>query len=418
MKIYRSLWSPEVEANIRAMAHSIDEQDAPSEVRFCRRCVVSNQRPRIVFDDEGICSACRYAERKKTEIDWRARDEQLRELCGRHRRSVGYDVIVPCSGGKDSSTIAHRLKHEFDMHPLCVKWAPFAYTDIGFQNFTNFVHSGFDCITAWPDGFLHRKLSRLAIEFLGDAWQPFAYGQLYYAMHMSVKFGIPLVMFGENGEAEYGGDPSANDKPCWDFEDWSRVYLKGSDIDRLSEIGLDLGAFTSDEVIDVSPFYRLPVELGLSQPADPSPVEFHWFGYYTYWHPQGNYYYASEHTGFEANTERTEGSYNKYASLDDRFDGFHYYMAFIKFGIGRATSDAAHEIRDGEITRDEGVALVRRFDGEFPKKFYEEFKAYLGIDDEYFQTILDRYRKPHLWHEVNGEWVLSHAVYDEQLRAA
>ena len=107
-------------------------------------------------------------------------------------------------------------------------------------------------------------------------------------------------------------------------------------------------------------------------PADPEALEatkteVHYLGYYLKWHPQSCYYYCQEHGGFQPSPERTPGTYSKYNSIDDRIDDFHYYTTFTKFGIGRATADAAQEIRSGDITRDEGVALVRRYDGEFPE---------------------------------------------------
>lgn len=407
------LWDKAVEDRIRNEACSLDEQTAPTEVKFCKKCVVSNQRPRIIFDDEGVCSACRYAERKHNQTDWKDRERQLAELLDKHRKSTGYDCIVPCSGGKDSAMVAHKLKHEYGMNPLCVKWAPFTYTDIGWKNFQSFIHSGFDCLTAFPNGLMHRKLSRLALEYLGDAWQPFAYGQLNYAMHISKKFDIPLVFFGENGEAEYGGDPRADEKPCWDTDDWDDVYLKGASVDKLINVGLELGAFFEDEQREISDFYRLPRELG--------KTEFHWFGYYQKWHPQSNYYYATENTGFESNPDgRSEGTYSKYASLDDRFDGFHFYLAYMKFGIGRCTSDAAHEIRDGDITREEAVALVRKYDGEFPAKHFKEFLEYLGIDEEHFQRVCDKFRHNNIWSLKNcetgvpkiGNWNLMNKVWN------
>ena len=394
------IWSPDVEMRVRAEAAPMDRQlaEAPKEIRFCTRCVVSNQRPRIVFDAEGVCSACRYAERKRDgRIDWEARGKELRALLDRHRRSTGYDVIVPVSGGKDSATIAHRLKHEFGMHPLCVTWAPFAYTEVGRANFEAFVHCGFDTIVAHPDGLMHRRLARLALEYLGDAWQPFAYGQLNFAMHAAVRFGVPLVMFGENGEAEYGGDPAANDKPCWDRADWDRVYLKGAGVDNLLDLGRALGAFEQGDCRSLSAFYAAPAR---------AETEFHWWAHYNRWHPQANFYYAQANTGFTANPEgRSEGTYSKYASLDDKHDGFHYYMAYIKFGIGRCTSDAAHEVRDSEITRDEAVALVKRFDGEFPKRHFKEFCEYLGIDAAHFWRIVDRWRRSEIW-ELKAKWPL------------
>ena len=138
----------------------------------------------------------------------------------------------------------------------------------------------------------------------------------------------------------------------------------------------------------------------------------HWFSYYKKWVPQENYYCAVEHTGFQANPGRSEGTYSKYASLDDKTDGFHFYLAFIKFGIGRTTSDAAHEIRDGHLTREEGAALVHRYDGEFPEKYYKEFLAYLGITDQEFHEVIDFYRSlsPHLWEKREGQWVLKTRV--------
>jgi len=143
---------------------------------------------------------------------------------------------------------------------------------------------------------------------------------------------------------------------------------------------------------------------------DTMGAEIHFLGYYKKWIPQEHYYYCVEHTGFTANSERSEGTYSKYASLDDKLDGLHYYLAFIKFGIGRATSDAAHEIRDGHITREEGVRLVRKFDGEFTKKDFKEFLEYCDITKDYFWQIIDSWRSPHLWERVNGQWTLKFQV--------
>lgn len=406
---YPPLWSVDDERVVRAAATSLDRQQRPAEVRFCKRCVISNQRPRIVFDDEGVCSACRFADRKRNgSIDWLARAEELSALLEDHRRGSGWDVIVPGSGGKDSAAVAWRLRDEHQMTPLCVKWAPFMYTDIGHRNWQAFIQSGFDGLVAWPSGPAHRKLARLCFEYMGDPFQPFVFGQLAYPMQMAARMKIPLVMFGENGEAEYGGDPSANDKRCWDFDDWDRVYLKGSGIADIIALGRSIGVLSLDEVLRLNEFYTLPPREKLAG------VEFHWFSYYRRWHPQENFYTASEHTGFEPNTERSEGTYSKYASLDDKLDGMHYYMAYIKFGLGRCSSDAAHEIRDGDITRDDGVALVRKYDGEFPARYHRECLDYLGMDDEQFWRVVERFRPAHLWETDDngpgGTWRLRHTV--------
>lgn len=392
---------------VRRLEKQLETQ--PTEVRFCTHCVVSNQRPRISFDAEGVCSACRYAERKHTKIDWEKREEELRKLCDAHRSKSGnFDVIVPASGGKDSGYTAHLLKTKYGMHPLCVTWAPFEYTDIGWKNFQNFVTSGFTVLNCFPDGGLHRKLARVAFELKGDAWEPFAFGQKAYAFHIALKFGIPLIFYGENGEVEYGGSMENADKPFESVADWERLYFKGAGVGALLKAGVEMGIFTKEETSDPSFGLYRPPEL---RDVEKLGAEMHWLSYYRKWVPQENFYYAQKYTGFTANEEgRSEGTYSKYASLDDKQDGFHFYLAFIKFGIGRATSDAAHEIRDGHITREEGVALVRRFDGEFPQKHFRWFLKYLGITEKHFWDVVNSYRAPHLWERTNGEWKLKYQV--------
>jgi hypothetical protein len=136
----------------------------------------------------------------------------------------------------------------------------------------------------------------------------------------------------------------------------------------------------------------------------------HYLGYYLKWTPQESYYYAVEHTGFKARPFRTQGTYSKYNSIDDKIDDLHYYTTFIKFGIGRATYDASQEIRNKHLTRKEGVALVHKFDGEFPDRYFGEVMEYIGMKPEEFFQLCDEFRSPHLWEKVKGEWVLKHKV--------
>lgn len=384
-------------------------QDIPQVVKYCSECVVSNQRPRLTFNEQGVCSACQYGKRKYNEINWGKREKELIKLLDKHRSKDGrFDVIVPGSGGKDSAYTAHILKEKYNMHPLCITWAPFIYTDIGWKNFNNFVNSGFNVITNFQNGILHRKLARIAFELKGDSFEPFVYGQKAFAFHIASRFSIPLIFYGENGEVEYGGSTKNIDKPFESVKDWDKLYYKGTGIGKLIEAGIDAGIFEKNEINKKTfEFYELPPLKYISE----QKIQMHWLSYYKKWVPQENYYYAAEHTGFQANTDgRSEGTYSKYSSLDDKTDGFHYYMAYIKFGIGRATSDAAHEIRDGHLTREEGVSLVHRYDGEFPKKYFQEFLDYLQITEKEFWEIVDRYRRPHLWQKKNGKWILKHQV--------
>ena len=150
-------------------------------------------------------------------------------------------------------------------------------------------------------------------------------------------------------------------------------------------------------------------------PANPediekNDIEVHYLGYYLKWHPQECYYYAVEHGGFQAAPERTPGTYSKYNSIDDKIDDLHYYTTYIKFGIGRATYDASQEIRNKHITREEGVALVKKFDGEFPDKYFNEIMDYLEMKPERFRELCDEFRSPHLWLKEGDDWKLRYQV--------
>ncbi len=379
----------------------IKKYNLPKLVKFCRKCAISNQRPRITFDNNGICSACNFAEFKRNKIDWDKRKKELLELCDKHRKKDGsYDVIVPCSGGKDGSYVAHKLREEYNMNPLCVTWAPLKGTNIGIKNLESFINSGFNHILGTPNPEITRKLTSLSFNYLGDPFQPFIYGQANFPLNIAVNYKIPLIMYGENGEVEYGGDMKNAYKPTRDITDYNKHYFSGLPPEFWVEHGI--------KSKDLFPFQR-PDFKSIKE----NNIEMHFFSYYEFWDPQENYYYCKEHTGFQPNDERSEGTYSKYASLDDKFDGFHYYLSFIKFGIGRCTSDASHEIRDKKIERDEGIALVRRYDGEFPKKYLDEFLEYTELNSEEFNLIIDSWRSDHLWDKnKNGEWFLKNPIWE------
>jgi N-acetyl sugar amidotransferase len=284
------------------------------------------------------------------------------------------------------------------MHPLTVTWAPHIYTDIGWQNLQRFIHSGFDHILGTPNGRVHRTLTRLAFEYMGDPFQPFIYGQVAFPLRMAILHNIPVVMYGEDGEAEYGGSTKNADRAAIDLESDATDFF-------FSAIPVEDWVEHHIREEDLLP-YRMPAIEDIRRVG----VQYHHFSYYKKWTPQENFYYAAKHCGFQPNPQRNEGTYSKYASLDDRIDGFHYYLMFIKFGIGRATSDAAHEIRDDHLTREEGVALVRKYDGEFPARYFEEFLEYTELSEERFHEVIDSFRQPHIWDKVNGEWKLKSQV--------
>jgi len=395
----------------------------PEEVVFCKRCVMSNQRPASIpefqhlpdrrgakymhIDEDGICDACRQAEKKK-DINWNEREKELLQLLDKYRRNDGYyDCIVPGSGGKDSAFQSHILKYKYGMHPLTITWPPLLYTDYGHQNFRNWIEiGGFDNLTFKPNGRVHKLLTKLAIQNLFHPFQTFILGQKNLAPKIAINYKIPLIFYGEN-EAEYGNPIADNassirDKSFYEMRDLSQVYLSGFSIPELIEKhGLSLN--------DLMAYLPAPVE-----ELEKAKIEVHYLGYYLKWTPQEVYYYAVENTGFQARPFRTEGTYSKYNSIDDKIDDLHYYTTWIKFGLGRATYDASQEIRNKHLTREEGIALVRQFDGEKPARYISEVMNYLGVDVEEFFNLRDKFRSPHLWKKrANGEWELRHPVWED-----
>lgn len=390
----------------------------PQKVIFCKKCVMSNQRPisaiefkhhinskkaTLNINENGFCDACKFAEEKQ-KIDWKRREKQLIKLLDKYRRNDGvYDCVVPGSGGKDSAMAAHLLKYKYGMHPLTVTWPPILYTDYGYKNFKNWIEvGGFDNITFKPNGRAMKLLTKLSIENLLHPFQTFMLGQKNLAPKIAIKYGIPLIFYGEN-EAEYGNPIADNatslrDKSYFTFTNLDEIYLSGVSIKKLTS-RYDLG------LVDLSAF--LPANY---KELAKSKIEVRYLGYYIKWTPQESYYYAVEHTNFVARPFRTQGTYSKYNSIDDKIDDLHYYTTFIKFGIGRATYDASQEIRNKHLTREEGQALVKRFDGEFPDKYFNEVMEYLGIKPEHFLKLCDEFRSPHLWIKVDGGWLLRHTV--------
>jgi len=385
--------------------------ELPKEVKFCKKCVMSNQRPRISFDSDGICGPCNYTEMKKDNvIDYSIRKNELEILLDKYRKNDGaYDIIVPCSGGKDSSTIAHKLKHEWGMTPLCVTFSPPVYSDIGRKNLTSFINSGFDHKLITPNGKIYKLFAKLCFAYIGDHEEIFDHGQMSGPVQEALRNGVNLVMYGENGELEYGGDMNTiNFKGMpWDYYD--KIYFS-TPLNKLAKIAKEHGYFDyykidfKEKNLDI---FQLPKKELLIK----NDIQFHWWGYYNKWIPQENYYYAVNNTGFEANPEgRMEGTYSKYAQLDDVTDSFLYYLMYIKYGFGRATSDSSHEVRDGHISREEAVALVDRFDGEFPEKSFKIFLDYLDLTEGEFWDIVNRFRQDHIWEKKGTDWNLRYKV--------
>ena len=294
----------------------------PKKVIFCKKCVMSNQRPSSIPEfhhtqnreganylkidpKSGWCSAC-------------------------IQNNGEYDCLVPGSGGKDSAYQSHILKYKYNMNPLLITWPPILYTDYGMKNFDNWVNiGGFDSLVYRPNGKVMRLLTKLSIENLLHPFQTFILGQKNLAPKIASKFNINLVFYGEN-EAEYGNPIAENESSLRNnsyfvSDNYKSLYLAGVKIEKLiKKYNLkwsDLKIF-------------LPID---HKELQKKKIQIHYLGYYLKWIPQEAYYYAVKNTGFKPRPFRTQGTYSKYNSIDDKIDDLHYYTTFVKFGIGRAT---------------------------------------------------------------------------------
>jgi N-acetyl sugar amidotransferase len=380
----------------------------PSEVKFCKKCVISNQRPVTQVESmhginhsklttrftDGVCDACLWAEQKEL-IDWHEREQILVELCNKYRSKDGsFDVIVPASGGKDSRYVAHILKHKYKMNPLTVTWKPHIYTDVGWQNLMSMIDNGFPNILVSPNGEVQRNLCRLAFKNLGHPFQPFIIGQRVVGPKTALNYNVKLVMYGEN-VAEYGNNIEDNYVPTMDPRLYTCFDFNNDSLSHYLIAGISLSDLISKHGFTLSDL--LPYKSPSLSEINEAGVEVHYMSYYRKWVPQENYYYAVENTDFVLNPKRRDGSFSRYAGLDDVMEDLHYYMQVIKFGMGRCTWDAAQEVRSGRLERDEAVQLVRKYDQEAPKQFINEILSYLGLSYEEFASILNSFRSPHLW---------------------
>ncbi len=311
---------------------------------------------------------------KKKQIDWSERKSQLRDILYSHsKKSVGFDCVVPVSGGKDGSYIAHRLKSDFGLNPLCVTVKPPLPLELGETNLTNFINSGFNHISVSPSSDLMQKLNKEGFIRLGLPYFGWLAAIESVPGRIAESFNISLVVYSEDGEIEYGGSSETSKSPVYGSEYQKRVYLEGG----YEEIMKSIVSSESDRY-----FFSFPDNSKVSN--------IHW-SYFENWDPYRNYLVAKEHCGLQEADSTNSGTFTNFAQNDQALYALHTYIMYLKFGFGRANQDASIEIRRGAMDRNQAVNLVRLYDGYYPKEFEALYLDYFKMNKLEFFGILKKW---------------------------
>ena len=373
-------------------------------IKFCKRCIMPNTRPRIVFDHNGICNACLHTD-KKNQINWTNREKEffnLVEKIKNHSKKTNahYDCVVPWSGGKDSTSIALKLKFEFELNPLLVTFSPLLINECGIYNREEVSKMGFDSVLLVPNQKISKILSKRFFTERGNPKVAWDAGVNAGPVQVAINYNIPTVFYAEHGESEYGG-------LVLDEESEKKRNLR-------EVIEHQIGDFpenwVSDEITikDLSP-YIYPSEEKIRH----INLTAYYFSYFFKWSMLENYEYVKKKLpSFKTNPNgRTKGTFTDFDSLDDKIDCLYYYMQYIKFGFGRATRDSCRMIQNNQMTREKSIELARKYDEEFPKDDFNEVLKYLDINQDQFEEIVNKHRNQEIWKSgINNKWELVNSV--------
>jgi N-acetyl sugar amidotransferase len=327
---------------------------APRPIVYCRACLYPETKPDILFDEHGVCSACRHFEQRAV-VDWDARRAELVSVLDRFRSANGsnYDCIVPVSGGKDSTAQTIRML-ELGMNPLCVTATTDQLSGIGRRNIENLKALGVDFVEYTLNPVVRRRINRLALTQVGDISWPEHVAIFTIPVRVAVQFGVRLIVWGENSQNEYGGPAAAATDNVL-----TRRWLE----EFGGLLGLRVTDLPGQENIEPKHLiaYTYPTDDDLARVG----VTGVFLGHYMPWDGYQNALFAQAH-GFETLPHTVEGSLVDYENLDNHQTGIHDYFKFLKYGFGRASDIACSHVRRGRLTRADALTLVRRHDGKFP----------------------------------------------------
>ena len=349
-------------------------------MNYCKRCLYPDTKPQLVFDENGICSACKNHELKE-KIDWKSKGKELKEILEKFRsKNNYYDCIIPVSGGKDSHFQAYTIKEKFGLNPLVVNFHPLDQTEIGKKNLDNLKKLGVDCIEFSPNPSVYLKLARFGLKKLGDFQWPEHIGIFTVPVQIAVKYKIPLIIWGENPQFEYGQPTDIAIDTILD-----RKWLEkngGYFLDKIKPQDMIKHGF---ELNDIQP-YLYPSDEEINQVG----ITGIFLGSYIKW-DIFKQLETVKAIGFQENDEPKEGTFNKWENLDVYFTVFHDYFKFLKYGFGRATDHASIEIMHGRISREQGLKLVKQYEGKIPRKYLKKFLEFADMSMDDFIGICNEF---------------------------
>ena len=359
------------------------------EIKYCKRCLFPETKPDLYFNDNGICSACIGAEMKYKGIDWEQREKDFYSIIEKHRLGhdeVGYDCLIPVSGGKDSTYQAYFMKEVCGMNPLCVCFETTKVTELGQRNLDNLSKMGLDVIHFKKNYNAYRSMVIEGFKRVGDEMWPNHIGIFTIPILFATKFKIPLVIYGENSQLEYGGPLDSLEKNTLTRQ-WLEEFggLLGNRIQDM--IGVD--GLTAK---DLTPYFYPSDEI-LAR----TKITSLFLGHYFFWDARKQLEIVKKH-GFAVKEDGpVEGTYTNYENTDEQLVGLHDYLKFVKYGFGRATDHACIDIRNKRMTRLEGIKIVKEYDGKYPHKSINAFIEYSGMTKEEIDEVIDTYTNPVLF---------------------
>ncbi|MGE0567940.1 MAG: N-acetyl sugar amidotransferase [Bacteroidia bacterium] len=359
-------------------------------MRYCSKCLFPETKPDLHFDEKGVCSACKAAEEKNIGINWEEREKQFHEIVNHYKKKPGepgWDCIIPVSGGKDSTYQAYFMKEVCGMNPLCVCFETTSVTEIGQRNLDNISKMGMDVIHFKKNYNAYRSMVIEGFRRVGDEMWPNHVGIFTIPVMIAVQFNIPLIIWGENSQQEYGGPNLESVKNRTLNRRWLEEFggLLGNRIQDM--IGVD--GLTSK---DLTPYFYPSDE-----DIDRVGVTGIFLGYYFFWDARKQLEIVKKR-GFAVKEDGpTEGTYTNYENLDEKLVGLHDYLKFVKYGFGRATDHACIDIRNNRITREDGLKLVKQYDGKYPHFAVSEFIKYSGMNKKEVDDVIDSFTNPILF---------------------